>query len=148
MRTEAEMKHVGRMILTVAAVLVTAACDRSSNQPSEGASSDTYSRSSGKSSATAAHETADTTDTLAVPLNPDEQGASQEDLQITRHIRQTIASDPEFSAKAKNVKVVAVNGKVTLRGEVGSVQEQRAIASIARRATGAVSVDNQMEVKP
>ena len=57
-----------------------------------------------------------------------------------------IANDA-LSFSAKNVKIITVSGKVTLRGPVASAQESSAIEKSARAVPGVVQVDNQIEVK-
>ena len=47
---------------------------------------------------------------------------------------------------AKNVKIVTMNGHVTLRGPVNSVDEKTRIAEIANRIAQSGNVDNQLEV--
>jgi hyperosmotically inducible protein len=56
-------------------------------------------------------------------------------------------SDKSLSFTAKNVKVITVGSKVTLRGPVKSDQEKAAIENAARQATGVTEVDDQLEVK-
>ena len=48
---------------------------------------------------------------------------------------------------AKNVKILTVSGKVTLRGPVKSDAERSAVESKAKAAPGVTEVDNQLEVK-
>jgi osmotically-inducible protein OsmY len=55
--------------------------------------------------------------------------------------------DDSLSFTAKNVKIITVSGKVTLRGPVKTTQERAAIEAAARRIAGATQVDNQIEVK-
>ena len=79
-------------------------------------------------------------------LTPGDQGKSESDREITRNTRRAINSNNQLSTLAKNVKVITVDGKVTLRGPVNSEQEKETIASLAKQA-GAASVDNQLEAK-
>jgi osmotically-inducible protein OsmY len=55
--------------------------------------------------------------------------------------------DRNLSFTAKNVKVITVGTKVTLRGPVKSDQERAAIETLAKQTTGVSKVDNQLEVK-
>lgn len=52
-----------------------------------------------------------------------------------------------LSAMAKNIKVITIDGKVTLRGPVHSEQEKQSIASMAEKVAGTGTVNNQLEVK-
>jgi osmotically-inducible protein OsmY len=80
-------------------------------------------------------------------LTPGDQGTSDSDRDITRQIRRALTSDDSLSTTAKNIKIITVNGKVTLRGPVKSEQEQKAIADAAQKVAGQASIDNQLEVK-
>jgi len=52
-----------------------------------------------------------------------------------------------YSTTAKNIKIVTVNGKVTLRGPVNSEAEKTSIVTIAKTVAGDGNVDDQLEVK-
>lgn len=80
-------------------------------------------------------------------LTPGDQGNSEPDRQMTRQIRRAITQDDELSTTAKNIKIITVDGKVTLRGPVKSEAEREKIATLARNAAGGATVDNQLEVK-
>ena len=80
-------------------------------------------------------------------LTPMDQGNNQSDLDITTKIRQAVMEDDSLSFTAKNVKIITVKGKVTLRGPVNSAAERAAIDAAAKRIAGAGKVDNQLEVK-
>src|SRR5262245_25691187 len=49
------------------------------------------------------------------------------DLDIMQKIRRSVGSDKSLSSYAHNVKIIAQNGKVTLKGPVRSEEEKRAI---------------------
>ena len=76
-----------------------------------------------------------------------EQSTAKSDVELTREIRQAVVKDDSLSMLAHNVKIVAANGAVTLRGPVNTEQEKVAIASKAQAIAGANKVDNQLEVK-
>ena len=76
-----------------------------------------------------------------------EQSSAKSDVELTREIRQAVVKDDSLSTLAHNVKIVAANGAVTLRGPVNSEQEKVAIASKAQAIAGPNKVDNQLEVK-
>ena len=76
-----------------------------------------------------------------------EQSNSEPDREMTRQIRRAVMENNQLSTTAKNVKIVTVSGKVTLRGPVNSEQEAQAIAEAAKQVAGADAVDNQLEVK-
>ncbi len=81
-------------------------------------------------------------------LTPMDQGGSEADRTTTQKVRQAVIADKALSFNAKNVKIITVNGKVTLRGPVKSDAERASIEAKAREVAGAGQVDNQLEVKP
>ena len=70
------------------------------------------------------------------------------DREMMRNIRRAIVSDKSLSTYAHNVKVIAENGKVTLKGPVRSEEEKRAVESKAVEVAGAGNVANEITVKP
>jgi hyperosmotically inducible periplasmic protein len=74
------------------------------------------------------------------------QSNSSADLKITQAIRQSLMKDSGLSATAKNIKVITVNGHVTLRGPVKTAQEKAKIDQVARSAGGGAQIDDQLEV--
>ncbi len=80
-------------------------------------------------------------------LTPLDQGNSQADINITAQIRKEIIANDNMSMNAKNVKIMTLNGHVTLRGPVNNEDEKVQIGEIANRIAQAGNVDNQLEVK-
>ena len=76
-----------------------------------------------------------------------DQSNSSPDIKTTAAIRRAIMHDDSLSMMAKNVKIVAENGAVTLRGPVKSPAEKAKIAQLAQNAAQGVKIDNQIEVK-
>jgi len=88
-----------------------------------------------------------TRDRSSAALTPMDQGGSESDRKITQQIRQDLMKDNSLSFTAKNVKVITINGKVTLRGPVKSEAERSAVEAAARRAAGnGGQVDSQLEI--
>jgi osmotically-inducible protein OsmY len=77
---------------------------------------------------------------------PTDQSESEADRTITQSIRQAIVADDTLSTNGKNVKIITVDGTVTLRGPVKSEQEKSAIAAKAQQVAGVKNVDNQLEI--
>jgi hyperosmotically inducible protein len=75
-----------------------------------------------------------------------DQSNSKDDLKLTAEIRRAIVKDKSLSMMAHNVKIISMNGAVTLRGPVKSDEEKSTIASKAQAIAGADKVDNQLEV--
>jgi hyperosmotically inducible protein len=77
----------------------------------------------------------------------EKQSNSKDDLALTQKIRQAVMKDGSLSMSAKNVKIIARDGKITLKGPVESQQEKDAIATKAGEIAGKGNIDNQLEVK-
>ena len=75
-----------------------------------------------------------------------DQSESEADRTITQTIRQAIVADDSLSTNAKNVKIITVDGTVTLRGPVKSDKEKEAIVAKAQQVAGVKKVDNQLEI--
>ena len=76
-----------------------------------------------------------------------DESNSSADLKITQAIRQALMRDRGLSMTAKNIKVIAANGHVTLRGPVKTAQEKAKIDQIAKSAAGGAQIDDQLDVK-
>lgn len=77
----------------------------------------------------------------------EKQSNNKDDLALTQKIRQAVMKDGSLSMNAKNVKIIARDGKITLKGPVDSQQEKDTIATKAGEIAGKDRVDNQLEVK-
>jgi osmotically-inducible protein OsmY len=77
-----------------------------------------------------------------------DQSNDPTDVRITREIRQAIVDDDSLSTNAHNVKVITVDGVVTLRGPVDDAAEQARVVSAARGVEGVKRIENQLEVTP
>ena len=81
-------------------------------------------------------------------LTAGDQGNTESDREITRKIRRALTSNDQLSTTAKNIKIIATDGKVTLRGPVKTAAEREQVAIVAQQALGGTSlVDNQLEIK-
>ena len=90
--------------------------------------------------------TAAVVDRIAVAVDNRAIKESQIDRDLTQQIRKAIMADKSLSTTAKNVKIITVNGAVTLRGPVKSLHEKEAIEAKAQQIAGATNVENQLEV--
>jgi len=68
------------------------------------------------------------------------------DRQIMAHIRRDVINDKNLSTYAHNVKIIAVHGKVTLKGPVHSEDERRSVEEHARKYAGEGNVTNELSV--
>lgn len=80
-------------------------------------------------------------------LSPLNQGTSESDVETTRLLRKQINERDTLSVNAKNVKIITVNGRVTLRGPVNSSEERAFIVELARKHSRGGEVDDELEVK-
>lgn len=80
-------------------------------------------------------------------LTPTDQGNGAAETKISGDIRKGLMADKTLSFTAKNVKVITVGSKVTLRGPVNTDQEKASIAALAKQTPGVTEVDDQLEVK-
>ena len=79
-------------------------------------------------------------------VTPLDQSHDESDVELTRSIRKSLVDDDTLGTNAQNVKVITVDGKVTLRGPVASADEQARIVAIANGAAGPDRVVNELEV--
>jgi osmotically-inducible protein OsmY len=70
------------------------------------------------------------------------------DREIMQKIRKAVVADDTLSTYAHNVKIIAKNGKVTLKGPVRSEDEKKNIEAKAAEVAGAENVMNQLSVAP
>ena len=75
-----------------------------------------------------------------------QQSNSKQDVALTTEVRKAIVKDDSLSTMAHNVKIITVNGEVTLRGPVKSAQEKTTIGSKAQAIAGSDKVDNRLEI--
>ncbi len=77
---------------------------------------------------------------------PEDQASNEHDMTLTQAIRQAVIDDKSLSTDAQNIKIVTMDGRVTLRGPVASEAEKTAIAAKAQLIAGTTPVENQLEV--
>jgi hyperosmotically inducible periplasmic protein len=82
-----------------------------------------------------------------VTLTPGDQSESEADRTLTQEIRKAVVDDDSLSTLAKNIKIITVDGVVTLRGPVQSPQEKKTIETKVQQIAGIAKIDNQLEVK-
>ncbi|HWN82201.1 MAG TPA: BON domain-containing protein [Candidatus Udaeobacter sp.] len=87
-------------------------------------------------------------DRNAANPTPGDQSMSEQDTKLTQSIRQLVMDDESLSMTAKNIKIIAIDGRVTLRGPVKSEAEKAAIQAKAEQVAGPSQIDNQLEIAP
>ena len=78
----------------------------------------------------------------------DQQKGNPSDRDIAQQIRKSVMKDKSLSTYAHNVKIIAQNGLVTLKGPVTSDDEKKAIETKAAAVVGQDKVTSELEVKP
>ncbi|HZC22682.1 MAG TPA: BON domain-containing protein [Candidatus Binatia bacterium] len=78
----------------------------------------------------------------------DQQQIDRADRDLTDQIRRAIVGDKSLSTDAHNVKVIARNGQVTLKGPVRSESERRTVEAKAVEVAGQDRVINELVIKP
>jgi len=74
------------------------------------------------------------------------QSNKPEDIKTSQAIQQAVVSDGNLSFASKNVKIITVDGEVTLRGAVTSQQEKVLIEKMAKTTAGETRVVSQLQV--
>ncbi len=76
----------------------------------------------------------------------EQQKENQADRDLTKKIRRSLMQDKTLSTNAHNVKIIAENGLVVLKGPVNSQEEKQSIEAKAAEIAGADKVTSQLEV--
>ena len=106
-----------------------------------------YSAGAQETGATAPDNTAiNARDRQSDAITADQQSQTSGDVKLTQRIRQAIMKDHALSMMAKNVKIVTIDGEVTLRGPVKTAKERARMSAKARAIAGVNRVDNQLEI--
>ena len=75
-----------------------------------------------------------------------DQGNSQADVNLAAKVRRAIMDDNSLSVNAQNVKIIAINGHIVLKGPVKNDSERTRLSQIANNIVGADNVKNELEV--
>ena len=78
----------------------------------------------------------------------DQQKENKSDRELARQIRRALVQDKALSTTAHNVKVIAQNGMVTLKGPVKSEDEKQAVEAKAAQIAGTDKVTSEIQVAP
>jgi hyperosmotically inducible protein len=78
----------------------------------------------------------------------DQQKENSSDRDLTQKIRRALMDDKTLSTYAHNVKVIAQDGQVTLKGPVRTEDEKKAVEAKATEVAGAGHVTNQISIAP
>ena len=78
----------------------------------------------------------------------DQQKENASDRDLTQKIRRSVMDDKTLSTYAHNVKIIAQDGRITLKGPVRTEQEKKAIETKAVEVAGAGRVTNEISIAP
>ena len=81
-------------------------------------------------------------------VTSDQQKENTGDREITQKIRRALIDDKSLSTYAHNVKIVAQDGQVTLKGPVRTEDEKKTVEARATEVAGAGHVTNQITIAP
>ena len=77
----------------------------------------------------------------------DNQANAQSDRLTTQKIRKAIIADKSLSTYAHNVKIITVDGAVTLKGPVQTEDEKQKVAAEAANVVSPDKITNELTVK-
>ncbi len=77
-----------------------------------------------------------------------DQSSGEMDLFLLSRIRKDLMEDANLSTYAKNVKIIVLDGQVTLKGPVRSKEEALKVLKFARAAAGVPNVINELSIAP
>ena len=78
-------------------------------------------------------------------MTASQQSNSKQDVALTTEVRRAIVKDDSLSTMAHNVKIITVNGEVTLRGPLNR-QRRRHHRIQGSSHRGLDKVDNRLEI--
>jgi len=81
-------------------------------------------------------------------VTADSQKMTAADRELAQKVRKAIVDDKSLSTYAHNVKVIAIDGAVTLKGPVRSDEEKTAVEAKAVSVAGEGKVTNELTVAP
>src|SRR5687767_14953552 len=81
-------------------------------------------------------------------VTADQQKENTGDRELSANIRRALMEDKNLSTYAHNVKIVAEEGIVTLKGPVRSQEEKKAVEAKAAEIAGTGKVKSMISVKP
>jgi osmotically-inducible protein OsmY len=80
-------------------------------------------------------------------VTADNQKENATDRDLAKKIRRAVVEDKSLSSYAHNVKIIARNGTVTLKGPVHTEDEKKAIEAKAAEIAGRDNVKSEISVK-
>jgi hyperosmotically inducible protein len=87
-------------------------------------------------------------DRSAAQPTADQAKNNTSDRETMQKIRKSLMDDKSLSSYAHNVKIIAQEGKVTLKGPVRSEDEKRMVEQKAAEVAGSGNVTDEITIKP
>ncbi len=69
---------------------------------------------------------------------------TEENVEVTRKLREKIMADDQLSTSAKNIKIITVGKVITLSGPVQNLKEKQKIENLARKIDRTKKVQNRL----
>lgn len=141
------LKTPGAALCAIAAAFALSACDRGNNERTAGERLDGAVANAEQKAAEVKAEAKEGAQDVrqGVDRAADAAGDKMKDASITTAINAELARDAELSALRINVDTA--DGRVTLRGTAPTPEARERATTLAARAQGVLSVDNQLVVK-
>ena len=134
------------LVVSAALLTVGAACSRDRNEGTARAAEPASKQAPAAQQAPRDNTAVNVRDRGGNTLTAQDQSENPADRNVTQAVRKAIVADDSLSTDAKNVKVITVDGVVTLRGPVANQQEKNKIAAKVQGIAGVKRLDNQLEV--
>ncbi|HEX3354301.1 MAG TPA: BON domain-containing protein [Terriglobales bacterium] len=77
----------------------------------------------------------------------DQQKENSSDRQLVQQIRRALVKDKSLSTNAHNIKIIAQDGMVTLKGPVNSDSEKQAVEAKAAQIAGSDKVSSEIQIR-
>ena len=87
-------------------------------------------------------------DQNATEPTADQQKDNRSDRELTKQIRKSLVNDESLSTYAHNIKVIAQDGKVTLKGPVRSEEEKATVLTKAAQVAGQSNITDEVTIVP
>ncbi len=80
-------------------------------------------------------------------LTSDDQPQGRVNVALAAKVRRAVLAHDGLSVDGQNIKIIAADNQVTLRGPVKNAEERTAIETTVRSAAGTATVDSQLELR-
>jgi len=137
-----------RSVLVLPALVLAASWAAAQTPSYQSSATNTDNSTTSSDSTVPADNTKTNKDTTNRTRTADDQKENDTDRGLTQEIRKGVMADKSLSTYAHNVKIVSMNGTVTLNGVVRTDEEKTAVEQIAAKAAGGDHVVNELKVAP